>query len=73
MVLGTLFNVMYQPGWEEGLGENEYTHIHIHESVCCSPTFQYKMFLVLKKRKKERKKERKRHVHFSIKKIIQKN
>ena len=34
------------------------TYIFMAESVCCSPTFQYKMFLVLKKKKKERKKEK---------------
>ena len=40
------------------------TCICMAESLCCSPTFQYKMIIVLKK--EERKKE-KRHFHFSIK------
>ena len=25
---GTLLNVMWQPGWEQGLGENGYMHMH---------------------------------------------
>ena len=25
---GTLLNVMWQPGWEESLGENGYMYIH---------------------------------------------
>ena len=59
---GTLLNVMCQPGWEGGLGENGcmYTHTHIYiyiytESLCYPPEtittllIQDKMFLVLKK------------------------
>ena len=34
---GTLFTVMWQPGWEDSLGENEYMYICMAESLCCPP------------------------------------
>ena len=30
---GTLFNVMWQPGWEGSLGENGYMYIYMAESL----------------------------------------
>ena len=33
---GILFNVMWQPGWEESLLENGYRYIHMAESLCCA-------------------------------------
>ena len=29
MAQGTLFNVMWQPGWEESLGENGYVYVSV--------------------------------------------
>ena len=37
MAQGTLLNVMWQPGWEGSLGENEYVYIGMAESLHCSP------------------------------------
>ena len=34
---GTLLNVMWQPGWEGSLGENEYVYLGMAESLHCSP------------------------------------
>ena len=36
MAHGTLLNVMWQPGWEGGLGENGYMFM-CGESLCGSP------------------------------------
>ena len=34
---GSLLDTVWQPGWEEGLGENGCTCMCMTESLCCSP------------------------------------
>ena len=41
---GTLFSVMWQPRWEESLGENGYMYM-MAESLCCTPETNTTLFV----------------------------
>ena len=60
---GTLLDIMCQPGWEGGLGENEFKYMYGWVPSLFTWNFhnivnqqypQYKMFLVLKKNNKNK-------------------
>ena len=60
---------MYQPGWEEGFGENEYMYMHGWVPLLFT-YFPIQNVFSVKKKKKERKKK---DISTFPLKIIQKN